>query len=113
MADIYDKSPISRFRTGDEASLNSGSQPALRQEPRARWLSGVPSNGGPRGSSVVEPALSRFQFSAQSLPAQTESHSVGIGGGQVLATIALQRNSKAQARVQTQPSLLMRLLASY
>ena len=106
MADIYDKSPISRFWAGRAGGLNSATRPSAA-------LLVAPSGAVACDSSVWEPALSRFQFSADSFLAQTESHSSAIGGRHVLASIALQRNSKAQARVQTQPSLRMRLLANF
>jgi len=106
MADIYDKSPISRFwdgRAGGLSSVGRSNAP----------LHTAPSAGVPRGPSVGDPALSRFEFSADSLLASTETHSSATSGRQVLASIALQRNAKAEARIQEQPSLLTRLLANF
>ena len=106
MADIYDKSPIPPFWAGRVGGLSSASRSNAP-------LHTASSAGVPRGSSSGETALSRFQPSAHSLLASTETHSSATGGRQVLASIALQRNAKAQACIQAQPSLLMRLLANF
>lgn len=106
MAEIYEKSPISRLWDGGSGDLSLAARPSA---PRLA----PPSGGVACGATVGEPALSRFQFAPGSFLAQTESHLVATEGRQVLASIALQRNSKAQAVDQTQPSLLMRLVANF